>query len=196
MSCNNEVTTADLVVAVAPEHELEPETLLNSTISAVLNQLDVARLTIAITRETGENAARGSLAAEIGDFAEAEVVSALAEQGLDIVHMNTQPSEKGIDIVAVDAKTDAITVFEVKATLNPNQAKPTLSNTKTGKQASQSWVNARLEAAGLDNTQASDVNVTVVHLNLFNGTMQSFSVDEHGGDLTATSGPVAMEDAP
>jgi hypothetical protein len=80
VSCNNEVTTADLVVAVEPEHELEPETLLNSTISAVLNQLDVARLTIAITRETGENAARGALAAEIGDFAEAEVVSAREEQ--------------------------------------------------------------------------------------------------------------------
>lgn len=196
MTCNNEVTTSDLVVAVGLAHELGPGTVLDSAVSALLSHINFAKETIAVTRQTGVNAARGPLAAEIGDFAEAEVVSALAEQGLDIVHMNTQPSEKGIDIVAVDSKTDAITVFEIKATLNPNQAKPTLSNTKTGKQASQSWVNARLEAAGLDNTQASDVNVTVVHLNLFNGTMQSFSVDERGGDLTATSGPVAMEDAP
>ena len=195
MTCNNEVTTADLIVAVGRANELGMP-LTNSAITSLLSQVNFARETIRITRETGENAARGVLAAEIGDFAEAEVVSALAKAGLEIVHMNTEPSEKGIDIVAVDSKTGAITVFEVKSTLNPDTAKPTLSNTKTGKQASARWVNTRLAAAGLESTSASDVTVTVVHVNLFNGTMQSFGVDEHGGDLIATSGPVAMEDAP
>lgn len=196
MTCTNELTTRDLVVAVGLARDLGPGTVLDTAVPALLSQINFARDTIAATRETGVNAARGALAAEVGDFAEAEVVAALADQGLEIALMNTQPSEKGIDIVAVDAKTDAITVFEVKSTLNPDKAAPRLSKTKTGKQASETWVDARLEAAGLENIKASDVTVAVVHVNLYNGTMQAFSVDEHGGSLTAASGPVAMEDAP
>jgi hypothetical protein len=113
--------------------------------------------------------------------------------------MNTRPHEQGIDIVAVDADTHAVTVFEVKATLDPKQVTPRMSakETRTGRQASQAWVEARLAAAGFaEGTKASEVDVAVMHVNLFNGTMQRFGVDEHGGGLTATSGPVAMEDAP
>ncbi|MGI9097103.1 MAG: hypothetical protein ACR2H2_01180 [Solirubrobacteraceae bacterium] len=196
VTCNNEAEAKDVIAAVADERTLETVQSFKAMFAA-LSQIDVAKAAIAITQETGVNAGRGALAAEIGDLAEAEVASALAKDGLEIVHMNTEPNEKGIDIVAFDAKTGVITVFEVKSTLQPLQTQPQMGKTtKTGKQASADWVSARLRAAGLDNAKASDVSVAVVHVNLFNRTTQIFSVDEDGGSLTATSGPVAMEDAP
>lgn len=198
VTCNNEVTTDDLVVAVEPVRELETEEPFETTLAVVLSQLDTVKLAIKLTRETGENAARGAMASAIGDFAEAEVVSALAEKGLAISFMNTEPNARGINIVAVDLNTDKVSILEVKSTLDPKQARPSLSaKSKSGRQASQQWVEDRLEAAGFDRgTKATDVDIAVVHVNLFNRTMQNFSVDGDGRGLTATSGPVAMEDAP
>ncbi len=196
MGCTNEITLNELMAAVGVASILQ-ETTMSAVTTALLANLDFGTEAVRITKETGVNTARGGLAAEVGDLAEAQVASALAGKGLEVLHVNTAPNEKGIDLVVFDSETDRITVVEVKSTLDPDKIVPTLSNTNDGKQTGHKWIDARLEAAaGLAHVSAREVDVVVMAVNHVHGTMQPYSVDEHGRALAAMSGPVAFEDAP
>jgi hypothetical protein len=92
--------------------------------------------------------------AAYGDVAEAAAARHIVEvMGHELIHQNTRRGEKGIDLVTYDANTDSLVVWEFKSSLAESSLdkSPQMGSTKkSGRQMSGSWIDARLDAAGLD----------------------------------------------
>lgn len=131
--------------------------------------------------------------AAYGDVAEAAVARHIVEtMGHELIHQNTKRGEQGIDLVTYDPETDALVVWELKSSLSENALSrpPRMGLTKkSGRQMSASWIDARLEAAGLDVAEATDVDLRAVMIDLRTGTAQVWEIDLQTGVKTRR-GPV------
>lgn len=197
MGCLNELDQATLISAlstiVAEPRFAEP---LAPALLAAVAEIDIGKLAIEIGRQQGSAKGLRPFNKDVGDVAEALVVSALVEHGgYDVVSMGN--GKRGIDAVLVDRDSGHLLVAEVKSTLDPSKTTPRLSTTKDGaKQASHQWLAPRLAKAGLENAAPTDVEVRVFLVDLQTGRTQTFTPTADASTLVACGFPFDVGDAP
>jgi hypothetical protein len=153
---------------------------------------------VAILRvRSGEGNATASDRAAYGDVAESAAARHIVEKlGHELIHQNTERGEKGIDLVTFDPDSGSLVVWEFKSSLSEHALKssPRMGSTKDGRQMSEGWIDARLEAAGLDKATAGDVETRAVKVDLRAGKALIWDVDPQSGVKTTAGSPVDIED--
>jgi hypothetical protein len=134
--------------------------------------------------------------AAYGDVAESGAARHIVETlGHELIHQNTTRGEKGIDLVTLDPDGKLV-VWEFKSSLGNDALKsgPRMGSTKDGRQMSEGWIDARLEAAGLDVATTADVETRAVKIDLRSGKAAIWQVDPESGARSRTGHPVDIED--
>jgi hypothetical protein len=146
---------------------------------------------------SGEGKATAGDRAAYGDVAESASARHIVEElGHELVHQNTKRGEKGIDLVTFDPGSGSLVVWEFKSSLSEHalDSAPRMGSTKDGRQMSEGWIDARLEAAGLDVASTGDVETRAIKIDLRSGQAQIWDVDPQTGANTSSGSPVDIED--
>jgi hypothetical protein len=145
-------------------------------------------VTIASQLDIGAEAARGAAAGiaapaglrgELGSWGESLVAEVAAGDGWLPIHHVVKPGETGLDLVLFHPPTEQIQVVEVKTTGRAD-ARFAPTKNKEHRQVSDAHLDGRvpqggaLRRAGLENTNASDVTVRGVQVNLARGELRWF----------------------
>lgn len=141
--------------------------------------------TIIRCRETGLSADPGerSLIGYVGELIASEII---ANNWGHIIIEQGDAGSKGIDFVTLDPETDTIHLWEVKSSLKEGatKTKPILSKgTRDGMQMGIRWINARLDAVGLDMAEAQDVYIHAMKVDLKSGLAKTYSIDINTGKV-------------
>lgn len=203
MGCENELNGETLTSARSPGDassalkDSASKAAVRETAKVIAAVLDGRGDQAILASRAGQRTAGAAERAAYGDIAESAVARFAVEvEGQDVVHLNTRPGEKGIDLITFDNATGELTVWEVKSSVVEGSISraPALGRTLLGKQMSESWLNDRLSAAGLSVAAATDVQARVVKVDLAAGQAQVWRIDPISGAKARSGAVVDIED--